>query len=241
MKPYLLGQGVFHFVDGSMSCPPSHVSDSFVGSFLTINSFFIRWKQQYQLILSVLLSFLSMDVLHLVVDCHTSYCVWRTLKKALASPSNSPIIQLYGSFQDPWQGDASVTIYMQQAKPLFDKFDVAGRPISLEYFNLYVFHGLRSEFKDLITSLVTMTELLSYADLHNHLFTHEFLHKNSLNFMDVNSSLLSSPLSSQPQLLPTPSTYLATFYHNPNFSRNRVRSRATSIPTITVTIIRTGP
>jgi len=25
MKPYLLGQGVFHFVDGSVSCPPSHI------------------------------------------------------------------------------------------------------------------------------------------------------------------------------------------------------------------------
>jgi hypothetical protein len=125
---------------------------------------------------------------------------------------------------------------MQKAKPLFEKFDAAGRPISLKDFNLYVFHGLRSEFKDLITSLVTMTELLLYADLHNHLFTYEFLHKNSLNSMDVNSSLLS-----QPPLLPTPSAYLATSYHNPNFSRNRVRSRATNIPTTTVTIIRTCP
>ena len=27
MKPYLLGQGVYHFVDGSVSCPPSHTFD----------------------------------------------------------------------------------------------------------------------------------------------------------------------------------------------------------------------
>jgi hypothetical protein len=40
------------------------------------------------------------DVLHLVVDCSTSHCVWRTLEKALASPSNSRIMQLHGSFQD---------------------------------------------------------------------------------------------------------------------------------------------
>ena len=25
MKPYLLGYGVFHFVDGLVSCPPFHV------------------------------------------------------------------------------------------------------------------------------------------------------------------------------------------------------------------------
>ena len=89
MKPYLLGQGVFHFVDDSVPCPSSHVSDGSDGSSSTINPSFLHWKQQDQLILSALLSSLSMDVLHLVFDCQTSSCVWRTLEKALASPSNS--------------------------------------------------------------------------------------------------------------------------------------------------------
>ena len=100
MKPYLLGQGVFHFVDGSVLCPPSHVSDCSDGSSSAINPYFLCWKQQDQLILSVLLSSLSMDILHLVVDCQTSFCIWRTIKKALTSPSNSRIMQLHGSFQD---------------------------------------------------------------------------------------------------------------------------------------------
>jgi hypothetical protein len=104
MKPYLLGQGVFHFVDGSMPCPPSHIFYNSVGSSSIISPSFLRWKQQDQLILSALLSSLSVDVLHLVVNCSTSYCVWRTPEKALASPSNSRIMQLHGSFQDLWQG-----------------------------------------------------------------------------------------------------------------------------------------
>ena len=78
-KPYLFSQGVFHFVNGSMSCPPSYVSNSFVGSSNTISPSFLRWKQHDQLILSAFLSSFSMDVLHLVVDCHTSQCVWHTL------------------------------------------------------------------------------------------------------------------------------------------------------------------
>jgi hypothetical protein len=86
MKPYLLGQGVFHFVDGSVSCPLSHIFDNFAGSSFIISPSFLRWKQHDQLILSALLSSLSVDVLHLVVNCSTSYCVWRTLEKALASP-----------------------------------------------------------------------------------------------------------------------------------------------------------
>ena len=227
MKPYLLGQGVFHFVDGSLPCPPSHMIDASTGSSSAISPSFLRWQQQDQLILSALLSSLSVDVLHLVVDCSTSHCVWRTLEKALASPSNSRIMQLHGSFQDLRQGDASVSMYMQQAKSLFDELAAAGRPMSLEDFNLYVFRGLRGEFKDLVTSLITKAEPLSYADLHSHLLTHEFLHKNSFHSMAVSSSssplLSSSSLPQQPPLLPTPqiSAHLAMTNH----SRNRGRYR----------------
>ena len=62
-----------------------------------------------------------MDVLYLVVNCHISHCVWRTLKKALVSPSNSHIMQLYRPFQDLRQGDTLVAIYIQQAKSLVDE------------------------------------------------------------------------------------------------------------------------
>jgi hypothetical protein len=50
--------------------------------------------------LSALISSLSMDVFHLVVDCHILHCVWKIIEKALASPSNSRIMQLHGSFPD---------------------------------------------------------------------------------------------------------------------------------------------
>jgi hypothetical protein len=61
----------------------------------------------------------------------------------------------------------------------------AGRPMSLEDFNLYVFRGLRGEFKNLVTSLITKAKPLLYVDLHNHLLTHEVLHKNSFQSMDA--------------------------------------------------------
>jgi hypothetical protein len=93
---------------------------------------------------------------------------------------------------------------MQQAKSLFDELAAAGYPMSLEDFNLYVFHSLLGEFKDLVTSLITKAEPLSYTDLYSHLLTHEFLHKNSFHSMDVTPFLLSSSLPQQPPLLPTP-------------------------------------
>jgi len=99
MLPYLLGQGVFGFVDGSNTCPSTHVL-AHDGISLQVNPLFQTWKQQDQLILSALLSSLSIEVLHLVVGCQSACLAWGTLERALASTSNSRIMQLHGSLQD---------------------------------------------------------------------------------------------------------------------------------------------
>jgi len=215
---YLLGQGVFGFVDGSNTCPSPHVLAA-DGTSLQVNQLFLSWKEHDQLNLSALLSSLSMKVLHLVIGCQTSCSTWRTLKQALASTSNSCIMQLHGSLQDLRQVDESVTQFMQKAKALFDELAVVGRPVSLEDFNLYVFRGLQGEFKDLVTSLVTKAEPLPYADLHSHLLTHEFIHKSS--HPSLGSTAINAPL------LPTPNTPPSAFVSQRhtfgNFGRNRVR------------------
>jgi len=124
-----------------------------------------------------------MEVLHLVVGCQSSCSAWGTLERALASTSNSRIMQLHGSLQDLRQGDESVTQFMQKTKALFDELAAVGRPVSLEDFNLYVFRGLRGESKDLVTSLITKAEPLSYADLHIHLLTQNFFTTLLLPYM----------------------------------------------------------
>jgi hypothetical protein len=87
---------------------------------------------------------------------------------------------------------------MQKPKALFDELVAVGWFVSLEDFNLYVFRGLQGEFKDLVISLVTNVEPLSYVDLHSHLLTHEFFHKTSLQsmkFAAINAPLLPMPPS----------------------------------------------
>jgi hypothetical protein len=82
---------------------------------------------------------------------------------------------------------------MKKVKALVDELAAAGRPVSFKDFNLYVFRGLRGEFKELVTSLFTKAKPLSYANLYNHLLTHEFLHKSSAA---IHAPLL--PISSTP-------------------------------------------
>jgi hypothetical protein len=95
----------------------------------TINPSYLSWKQQDQLIISAILSSLSTEVLHLAVDYQTSHALWMTLATALASPSNSRIMQLHGSFQDLRQNDSTVNAYLQQAKMLFLGIEV--KPTSM--------------------------------------------------------------------------------------------------------------
>ena len=101
-------------------------------------------------------------------------------------------MQLHDSFQYLLQNDDSISIYLQKSKALFDELDAAGKPIVMAEFNLYVFWGLHNDFKDLVTSLSTKVDLISYINLHNNLLTHEFLHKTSLQPV-VTSPLLPPP------------------------------------------------
>jgi hypothetical protein len=92
MKPYLLGQGVYFYVDGSFLCPPAYISSAGMPLF-NLNPSYLSWKQQDQLIISVILSSISTEVLHIVVDCQTSHSLWTTLETTLTSPSNLLIMQ----------------------------------------------------------------------------------------------------------------------------------------------------
>ena len=111
-------------------------------------------------------------------------------------------MQLHGCLQDLRQGDETVTIYLQKARGLFDELAAAGRPISLTDFNLYVFRGLCNEFHDLVTSLSTTSDAISYSELHSHLSTHEFLHRSSLHPLPTAAPLLPTPVQ-------TPSAFAA--------------------------------
>lgn len=66
-----------------------------------------------------------MDMLHLVVDCETLYCVWHILEQALTSSFNPRIMQLDDSFQDLHHGGHLGTIYLHKTKALFDELTTA--------------------------------------------------------------------------------------------------------------------
>ena len=72
--PYLKGQHLFGFVDGTQIPPPQFLPlTTTKGSHLRSNLDFLFWQSHDQLILSALISSLSENILAYVVKCSTSH------------------------------------------------------------------------------------------------------------------------------------------------------------------------
>ena len=79
--PYLKGQHLFGFIDGTQPPPPQFLPLSTTESSQPRpNPDFLQCQSQDQLILSALISSLSENILAYVVKCSTLYEVWNTLE-----------------------------------------------------------------------------------------------------------------------------------------------------------------
>ena len=80
--PYLCGQHLFQFVDGSSPIPQPIIAAPSDGASTTlINPKFTQWQLQDQIMLSALISSLSEKVIAHVVKCTTSRDLWATLER----------------------------------------------------------------------------------------------------------------------------------------------------------------
>ncbi len=92
--PYLKGQKVFGYVDGSISMPPQAILASNDGLITIPNPAFLTWEQD-QMILSALISFLTKSLIAQVVGYFTSREVWMALEHLFASHSQASIMQMH--------------------------------------------------------------------------------------------------------------------------------------------------
>ncbi|PHT68296.1 hypothetical protein T459_27783 [Capsicum annuum] len=91
------------------------------------------------------------------------------------------------------QDDLSVAQFLQKAKLLSDELAAAGRPLYTSNFNICVFKGLRSDFKDIVTTLSARPEPVSYSKLLSLLLNHEFINGSSMTSLSLDSGDSSNP------------------------------------------------
>ena len=187
--PFLRGHELLGFVDGSNPCPPATLpavavvppaSNPTAGESSAIppaqpNPLHATWVRQDQAVLSMLISSLSPEVMHLAVGCPTSQALWQSLEQALASSTRAHTLHLLSQFQTIQQGDSSIADYIARAQVLVEDLALAGRPVPLDEQNLYVCRGLRPEFIPLTASLAVRGQPVSLQELASLLGTQSFM------------------------------------------------------------------
>ncbi|XP_019160056.1 PREDICTED: uncharacterized protein LOC109156666 [Ipomoea nil] len=147
LVPFLKGQNLFGFVDGTSVCPPELVAASSSDAPPVVNPLCAQWIQQDQSILSMLFSSLAEEVLYLATG-HAS------------KPSTRGLFTHGVS---------------QPCLVLVEQLTQAGRPVNLDEQNLHVFRGLRSEYRALVASLTSKSAPLTLPEVADLLATHQYL------------------------------------------------------------------
>ncbi|XP_019157527.1 PREDICTED: eukaryotic translation initiation factor 3 subunit F-like [Ipomoea nil] len=181
LVPFLSGQGLFGFVDGTYPCPSVAPAVAVSPGATVVESVVpdpsvarAAWLQQDQAVLSKLISSLSKEVMHHAVGRTTSRQVWTAIERALGSTTRARILRLLGQLQNLRQGTESVADYLGRAQVIVEDLALGGRHVSLDDKNLYVFRGLRSEYRPLAATLTT-GEPVSLTELADFLVAHEFI------------------------------------------------------------------
>jgi hypothetical protein len=174
VEPFLRGHDLYGFIDGTNTPPSTKVSTS-PGGTLTVstNPDTIRWLRHDQLVLSMLMSSISDEMLPQVLGCKIAQELWKTLDNTFTSESQACVLALRLQLTTAKKGNLSVSYYYQQIKHTVATLAAAGHPISDQEFTSYLLGGLGSEYDPFMTSVTTRMEPLSIDTLFGHLLAHE--------------------------------------------------------------------
>ena len=183
IMPYLHGQQLFGFVDGSVT-PPSSFLPPVEGVSLP-NPLFTRWFQQDQIILSLLVSSLSEGVLTQIVGLSTSRQDWLALERMFSAHSQARITRIRFQLSTLKKGDSSITDYFQKAKNLSDTLAAIGKPLEDCEIVSYLLAGLDPAYDPLITSITTRVDPMTLDDVFGHLLNYEVRLEQQTSAVDM--------------------------------------------------------
>ena len=173
--PYLRGQHLIGYVDGTTPPPPqmiSQTSESGETSLLP-NLAYAKWIQKDQIILSTIISSLSKSLMTHIIGLSTAHDVWLTLKRMFSSQSKARIMQIRYQLSTLKKGSFSVTEYFQKLKQLVDTLAAVHHPLDDFEVNSYLLAGLSSDYESMIASIQMLAAPMSLDEIYGHLLTHE--------------------------------------------------------------------
>ncbi|WVZ48888.1 hypothetical protein U9M48_000283 [Paspalum notatum var. saurae] len=192
--PYLRSQGLSGHIDGSLPAPRQTIatepSEDTSEQSIVVNPEFTSWYHQDQLVLSVIDSSLTEEVLSTVVGSTSARQTWRTLEKMFKSSSRAWIMQIRMQLATIQKNDLNAAEYFRKVKRLADTLASIGKPLEDEEFISYLLGGLSSDYDPLVTSITTCLDLYTVSNIYAHLLSFETRHKryNTMGQSSVNNA-----------------------------------------------------
>ena len=110
--PYLKGQHLYGYLDGSTPAPPQSFTIEVDGDVQVIqNPDFGHWYLQDQMILSAIISSIFECILAHVVKFNTSRDMWQALEKMFTSQSRARTMQIHYQLATLKKGNSSIVDY----------------------------------------------------------------------------------------------------------------------------------
>ena len=172
--PYLRGQHLYGFLDGSRPAPTSTITitSSAATQVLPNSNLLQAWKTQEQMILSALISSLSETVLAYVVNCCTSRDIWLYLEKMFISQSHARQMQLHHQIFTLKKGDSYIADYFHKFTTLANTLAAIEHPLS-NYQLVSFMSGLGSEYDSMVASIQTHSRPFTLDDPYGLFLSHE--------------------------------------------------------------------
>ncbi|KAF5462652.1 hypothetical protein F2P56_018640 [Juglans regia] len=123
------------------------------------------WKQNDQLVMSLLLSSLTEEALSVVIGLTTSKDVWTALETAFSHKSKVRELQIKDELHLMKRGSRSVSKYSRVFKSHCDQLSAMGRPVEDTDKVHWYLHGLGHEFSTFSTTQLSLTPIPSFKDV----------------------------------------------------------------------------
>ena len=172
--PYLKGQHLYGYLDGSTPAPPQSFTIEVDGDVQVIqNPDFGHWYLQDQMILSAIISSIFECILAHVVKFNTSRDMWQALEKMFTSQSRARTMQIHYQLATLKKGNSLIADYFHQFTTLVDTLAAIVHALNDFEITLFLLAGLGSEYDFFVTSVTTRVDSLTIDELNGHLLAHE--------------------------------------------------------------------
>ena len=172
VKPFLVGQNLWRFVDGSHPAPPEYLETN-PGPPKVLNPDYLVWLRTDQTLLSLLTATLSEPILGMVVGLTTSMEVWNSLARHFSQQSVANASALRVRLLSLTRDNRSISDYLLHAKSLSDTLTSIGHPVSNEDLVTSVLRGLGPGYEMIVTATLHFPPLPSFPDLRARLLSFE--------------------------------------------------------------------